>query len=196
MREIMQNYYATVFMILFHFAFSSLPCSVHCEWKTERQSCAIKLFIEDSPYIINENMSWKIFEAAKRSDLSAAEQHVRLEWNICLTKLSCMSAVCRNSRSSRNFCNKIITNSVHVRVEKWFARRKLSSEMENLTFPSVFPALASIQSPDNNTIKNNKMCNLIWSGDCRKRRGINKARAEHKKCAVNSLLFFHQLYAP
>lgn len=73
MREIMQNYYATVFMILFHFS-SRLraPCTAS---EKPRRSCAIKLFIEDSPYI--HKRSGKIFETAKRSNLSAAEEHAR-----------------------------------------------------------------------------------------------------------------------
>lgn len=42
------------------------------------------------------------------------------------------------NKANRELNNKIITNSVHVRIEKWFAKRKLSrSEMENLTFLST-----------------------------------------------------------
>lgn len=117
-----------------------------------KKSYAIKLFIRNSPYIHKKAKIWdeKTFSLPPLGVAPIWEKHVQHArpiikyWSVFVSSPGLCGYVIHEV--SRKLNNKIITNSVLVRIEKWFgqARRK-RSEMENLTF--VF--LPS----DNNIIK-------------------------------------------
>lgn len=123
---IMQNYYATVFMSFISALFSRVE-----------KSYAIKLFIRNSPYIHKKarNMRWRIFLLLfhiSKKTAPICKKHVRHarprlhKHKILFDHRSWYFCGYITLGANRKLNNKIITNSVHVRIEKWFAQRKLS----------------------------------------------------------------------